>query len=365
MRQPLKIGVDGRLLQGNLTGVGKYVLNLINYIIDRDGNFSAVVVTNNHLSPQVSNKKIKVVLDKIIFAKVKPMVWSRFLSARLLNKEEVDIYLSGDGFLPFFLKTSKIISVVHDINHILVPETMSNLRLLTTKLFFKTDISKASFIISNSFGTAKKLETYYKKSSDLVIYPIIDDWYKVLNKDEVTNRLKELNVTFPYILTVATEEPRKNLIKTIQAFISLKKRNKISAHKLLLVGSKGWKSESLLSLISNNPDIIRMGYISDEMMPYLYNGADIFVFPSKYEGFGIPPREALLCGTNVIVSDIPELREATFNAGTYIDPENETAYEHAILETLSRSTGKAFNTIDFTQEDQIKDLLPFLKAKFL
>lgn len=364
MKKVLKIGVDGRLLQGNLSGVGKYVLNIINYIVNNDPGFSIIVVTNLPLSNQVDTSKIKVINDKKFFGKVKPMVWSRLLSGRLFNRQKIDIYFSGDAFLPFFLATNNIVSVVHDINHLLVPETMSNLRLLTTKLFFKNDVSKASVIISNSFGTAEKLEKYYNRKSDLVIYPIIDSWYRVIDRALVAQRLKELKVNFPYILTVATEEPRKNLVKTIEAFIALKKENRIPFHKLLLVGSRGWKSENLTNLISDNADIIRMGYISDENMPYLYNGADVFVFPSKYEGFGIPPRESLFCGTQVIVSDIPELREATFNKGIYINVEDDAGFKNAIVEVLDNAkTMEEFATI--TAEDQVEHLIPLLKGKFL
>lgn len=363
MKKPIKIGVDGRLLQGNLTGVGKYVLNLINYMTNHDERFAIIVVTNRALSEQVNNRKIKIVTAQKKYAKVKPMIWSRFFSSKLLNKQNVDIFLSGDSFLPYFLKTKNIISVVHDINQILVPETMSMLRLLTTKLFFKKDLAKARLIVSNSFGTAAKLERYYNRKTDVVIYPITDKWYKKLGEEEVVDKLSAININFPYILTVATEEPRKNLLKTLNAFIALKKENKIPLHNLLLVGSKGWKSKSLEQLIAGRSDVIRMGYIGDAVMPYLYNGADIFVFPSKYEGFGIPPREALLCGTKVIVSDIPELREATYNEGTYINADDEEEFKNAILHNLNEKHKKV-DPANFFTSDQLENFLPCLKDRF-
>jgi glycosyltransferase involved in cell wall biosynthesis len=355
----IKLGVDGRLLQGDLTGVGKYVLNLLLYVLENDRNIKIVVFTSRNVSPQISNAGFFVIKDKDTFSKVKPMIWSKFLSSRLINKEKLDIYFSGDGFLPFFLKVKKIVSVVHDLNHILVPDTMSTLHLITNRLFFKRDISKATYLIANSYATAEKFKHYYSRNIDVVIHPVIDKWYKVIDKTTVDKKLGFIDINYPYILTVATREPRKNLIKTINAFVSLKKKKLLPLHKLILVGSVGWKSNNLQSVIDSNEDVISLGYVRDDMMPYLYNGADLFVFPSKYEGFGIPPREALLCGAKVVVSDIPELREATYNLGSYLDPENQDDFENLILENLNKSSPSVSATTTFPADnDQIAKLLP-------
>jgi len=176
---------------------------------------------------------------------------------------------------------------------------------------------------------------------------------RILDKEMVNKTLQVFHISTPYILTVATQEPRKNLVKTIEAFISLKKKGKIPFHKLLLVGSRGWKSNYLQGLIDSNKDIVSMGYMDDDKMPYLYNGADLFVFPSKYEGFGMPPREALLCGTGVVVSDIPELREATFGLGIYIDPENRDQFEQAIIEGIkNKKVSKGLENSYYNKETE-------------
>lgn len=353
----VRIGVDGRLLQGKLTGVGKYVLNLLCYIAENSADISIVVFSNREINN--SSKVFETIYDRPAFARIKPMIWSKFFSYRLINKSNLQIFLSGDGFVPLFIKVRKIISVVHDLNHILVPETMSGLHLIASKLFFKKDVLKASYIITNSYGTAQKVEQYFKKKTDIVVYPIIDKYFKILDKDQVKQKLAVLKITSPYILTVATQEPRKNLIKTISAFISLKHDGEISSHKLLLVGSKGWRSEELQKLIDQHDEIISMGYIEDETMPYLYNGADVFVFPSKYEGFGMPPREALLCGASVVVADIPELREATCGLARYIDPEDKHLFKHAILDGI-KDKGNVFFRENAGCKDQLEKLIPLI-----
>jgi len=219
----IKIGVDGRLLQGNLTGVGKYVLNLINYICSQDENIHFSIYSNRLITCTFKYQRVTIIYDKVYFAKLKPMVWSKLFSYRIINNDRPDIFLAGDAFVPAYLKIKKILSIVHDLNSIIAPETMSPLRLITDKLFFKRDIKKATVIISNSYGTAAKLKLYFNMDSQLIIHPIMDNWFEVLDKVLVQSKLNDLSIHYPYILTVATQEPRKNLDKTIKAFVSLKK----------------------------------------------------------------------------------------------------------------------------------------------
>jgi glycosyltransferase involved in cell wall biosynthesis len=357
----IKIGVDGRLLQGNLTGVGKYMLNLIDQLCIINNNISFSIYSNKEILCKFKSDRVKVIYDSTWSAKIKPMVWSKLFLYRLINRDKPNIYLSGDGFVPLLINKVKIVSVVHDVNSIIAPETMSRLRMLTDKLFFKTDIKKADVVISNSEGTADKLKQYYGISTDVVINPIIDDWYKKLDEGDVKRHLPAMGLAFPYILTVATREPRKNLDKTINAFLSIKKSGFLPSHKLVLVGSKGWKSDTIDELTSKNEDIIvQLGYTADEMMPYLYNGADVFVFPSIYEGFGMPVREALLCDVPVITSDLPELREASYGKAIYINPQNDEEFKRAIVKAVSTKHNNLLGSAINPASKQLNQLLSIL-----
>lgn len=363
----IKIGVDGRLLQGNLTGVGKYVLHFIEYIAANIKEAEIKVYTNRDLKILFVSQKIAIVRDKEIFRKIKPMVWSKFLSFKIINADRPDIYLSGDTFVPLFLRVKKILSVVHDVSHIVAPETMSQLHLLMSKVFFRADLLKADAIITNSKGTAEKVKKYFNRKTDVIFYPVIDNWFTKLDAELVKQELKKLNINYPYILSVATQEPRKNLDKTINAFIYLKKKGELNNYKLLLIGGKGWKSTEIELLISSfSNDIISLGYVSDSILPFLYNGANLFVFPSKYEGFGMPPREAMLCETRVLVTDIPELREATYGLADYINNLDEESFGGKILESISEgkvySKEKLESLSTFNQRHEIIPLIRQLAA---
>lgn len=356
------IGVDGRLLQGNLTGVGKYILNLIEYIALNDSNTEIRVYTNRKISCSFNASNIFIVEDKTIFFKIKPMIWSKFFSHRIINNDKIDIYLSGDTFVPLFLQSKKILSIVHDVAFIITPKTMSRLHLLISKVFFKRDLLKADALIANSKGTADKIKKYFNRQADVIVYPIIDKWFEVKNKAAINEKLLKLNIRWPYILSVATQEPRKNLDKTIKAFISVKRNGKLKDYKLLLIGSKGWKSKKIKGLISSyKNDILSLGYIKDSLLPYIYNGAALFVFPSQYEGFGMPAREAMLCGAKVVVTDISELREATYNNAFYVNNLDEESLGNAMVNAIMSGVAATKNFVDEYSDNQIQQLIPLIR----
>jgi glycosyltransferase involved in cell wall biosynthesis len=354
--KPIRIAVDGRLLQGQLTGVGKYVLSLLHYVCYNSENITFLVYTNRLLHCEILSNKIVVKFDNKFMSRIKPMIWSKLFASRLINKDSADIYFAGDALLPIFLKNKKIVSVIHDFNSIIAPETMPVLRLITDKIFFKHDIHKAKIVIANSYGTAEKFKHYFKRSANIVIHPIIDDSYVKLDEKAVQEHLERLNINYPYLLTVSTQEPRKNMDKTIKAFIELKSENKLFGFKLLLIGLKGWKTDVIQNLLqSYKEDVISLGYVAEDMMPYIYNGAKLFLFPSDYEGFGMPAREAMLCGTTVVVSDIVELKEASYNKGSYVDPNNMEQFKRAIMQNVESGKGIDFNSLKST--DQLDQLI--------
>jgi len=125
---------------------------------------------------------------------------------------------------------------------------------------------------------------------------------------------------------VATLEPRKNILRLIKAFVSLN----LADYQLVLAGKPGWGSLSL----PQADNIIYPGFISDRDLPTLYSGADFFVYPSLYEGFGLPVLEAMACGTPVITSNISSLPEIVGQAGLLINPKSQTELETAILKLV-------------------------------
>jgi len=350
----IEIAVDGRPLQGQLSGVGKYVWQTILNILKITTNVTFTVYTNRPLEFKIEDDRISVYLDNR-YQKLKPLLWSKFLLARLIKKNPPSFTFFGGTFTTVQKIPGKSIVVVHDLNHIYAKETMTKLHYYTHMLFFKHDIKKADFVICNSAGTSAKLKKLHNIQSDFILHPPIDERYKLLSNAEVENVLNSLGINYPYILTVATQEPRKNLYKTIQAFKHLKAQDEIKSYKLLLVGGKGWKNEEIQNLIISDPDIVELGYVDEHYLPYIYNGAKAFVFPSKYEGYGMPANEAILCGKKPVVSDIDELHEATSRYGYFIDPDNIKEYADTILKAVIFSATHKREDINNITQDRLAE----------
>jgi glycosyltransferase involved in cell wall biosynthesis len=234
--------------------------------------------------------------------------------------------------LPILPKSVKTILTIHDLNYIFVPESVPFTNLYAHRLFFRKDLMRADNIVCNSEGTASRLKHFFGVDVSAIVRPGVNDFFNnTIDGKNIYSILQKHKIQSPYILTVASLEPRKNLPALIKAFLSLKKRGDLPGYKLILTGGGGWKNKDLIETMKGQQDIVSLGYLEDTDVRALYAGADIFILPSLYEGFGMPVLEARACGSKVIIaSDIPELREAGGKETIYITPTVEGIIEGLI-----------------------------------
>jgi len=150
------------------------------------------------------------------------------------------------------------------------------------------------------------------------------------------SRLRGIGIDYPYILYLGTLEPRKNVERLIEAFIQLKKKQ--INEKLLISGIKGWDYQSIFDKVASlgvEKEIIFSGFIPNELIPFLYNGASAFVYPSLYEGFGLPVLEAMACGVPVVTSNVSSLPEVAGDAAILINPYSVDELADGIWRILS------------------------------
>ena len=206
-------------------------------------------------------------------------------------------------------------------------------------------IDEETWVICASHSTKNDLCNYLKNKIDVnkifVVYPGASDiFYPCLDMDKISITKKKYGIPdSPYILSLSTLEPRKNIEHTIRCFLNLVQQEKIKDLYLVLAGNKGWNYEGIFQLITENKDLqerlIIIGYVQDEDLAALYSGALVFVYPSFYEGFGLPPLEAMQCGTPVITSNTSSLPEVVGDAGFMLDPLDQDGLSQSILQIYS------------------------------
>lgn len=214
---------------------------------------------------------------------------------------------------PYLSRVEKI-TFIHDLAFIDLPKTIEPRNLSYLRKRVRWSINRSSIIVCVSHFTKRRVQTVFNVDSNriLVVPPVPDEKFYHSTKISRESLSRKYNLPSKYILTVGTLEPRKNISALIMAF-SLLPINLQQKHPLVIVGAKGW-IEKYKTL---NQYVHFTGFIDDNDMPSIYKGAECFLFPSKYEGFGLPVLEAILAQTPVVSTDIDSVREFAGNTITY------------------------------------------------
>lgn len=251
---------------------------------------------------------------------LKRIIFEVFLLKFYIKKKHFDLYHSPHYILPNRFKIPAVVTI-HDLITLDFPELCKYQSVFYFNFFFKKTIRNANIIIAVSHIVKKDIIRHFNVDAHKirVIHLGIDPIFKnTLDFDlAIKYRLPE-----KYILFVGNIEGKKNLTRLLLAFNELINQNKIE-HKLVLVGKKGWKNKSVYKTISKynlKPYILFTGYVPKKDLPAIYSMSDLFVFPSIYEGFGIPPLEAMACGIPVIVSNQGASPEICGDACLLVNP---------------------------------------------
>jgi len=319
----MKIAINCRsFLNKNYTGIGRYAHSLVNSLAEIDQENQYFLYAKKKL---FDTKRVLPKFDNENFA-VKRDRFSRGLSKTVGS---VDLYHSPSPDI-VNIKNAKIIVTVHDLVYKTFPEGHTEETLRLTDEQFSSFLPIVSKVICSSKNTRADLHNHFdiEESKTCSIDQGIDQkvFYKIEGEEKVRakKRIKELGIQDPFILTVGTIEPRKNLKGTLEAFAILKSR-KIFDGKLVVVGMKGWKTEDIMNFVEKlglSDEIIFPGFVSNDELRYLYNLSEVFMFPSLYEGFGYPIVEAFGCGAAVVTSNVSSCVEVAGEAGLTVDPKN-------------------------------------------
>ncbi len=230
----------------------------------------------------------------------------------------------------------KIITTVYDMTYVRFPETMDARNLRRISAGMERSAKRSDRIITISEFSKREIIDLLGVPEEKVsvIYSAPSFSEETVDSEDT---LGKYGITKPYILYVGTIEPRKNLVRLIHAFEMLKRNEKLP-YRLVLAGGKGWQNEEIYRAAKESPfaeDIIFTGYISNSERNCLYQNAELFVFPSLYEGFGMPPLEAMHWGCPVVTSDAASMPEICGDAAALVNPLDEEDIVKGIMAVLS------------------------------
>ena len=314
-----KILIDTISLLSPLTGIGKYTYEVSNILKDRlDIEFFYGYYSKELIEPSTHQgiKGLKSTINRFPFIK-KIFREILFISSRLFASK-YDLYWQPNFIPNRGVKAKKIVTTVHDFSFFIHRDFHPKETLEYFDNNFYKNIYKSDFIITGS---------KYTKNEILDRLDFTEDKIKVIYHGVNHNVFKlyrdiELDFELPtkFILSVGSIEPRKNLLGLLKAYNLLDKNIK-DEYKLILVGFKGWENREIIELINSNKEYIDyLGFISTEDLAKVYNLATCFVYPSFYEGFGLPIAEAMACGTAVISSNSSSLPEVGGDSVIYCNP---------------------------------------------
>lgn len=250
-----------------------------------------------------------------------------------LFRSQSDIYHFFNFIVPPKIK-GHIVNTVHDMVFKKFPNTMTKANYKRLEKNLKRSCDNSDIIITVSDNSKKEIMEYFnmpERKIRIVPNGVDLNFYKPIRN---VNVIKKYKIEKPYFLYIGTLEPRKNIPNLIRAFnILLQKLNKKDII-LVIGGRKGWRYDEIYKCVEElklEDDVLFLGYVPIEDMPALYTQAISFVFPSLYEGFGIPPLEAMACGTPVIASNTSSLPEVVGDAGMLVNPYDIEELSNAMM----------------------------------
>jgi glycosyltransferase involved in cell wall biosynthesis len=329
----MKIAIDAHAIGRHLTGNEVYVRSLLSglAVVDRQSEYLAYVSVpgvESLIPPRISVKNVS----------NNPFVRLGFDLTRRLRSDRPDLlHVQFTG--PLVCNVPQVVSV-HDVSFLEHPEYFPKSRCLQLRMTVSRTVIRAARVLTGTeFARQSILKAYPIDPDKVVTVPIAaNPIFRPLARERAQREVRDrLQFDGPYILTVGDLQPRKNQIGLIHAFEGLVETYPQIRHKLVLAGKETWFAPQIYQAAKNSrvaDRIIFTGFVEDDYLLRLYNACDCFVFPSFYEGFGIPILEAMACGRAVACANTSSMPEVADGAGILFDPTSKSEIVRALADIL-------------------------------
>jgi glycosyltransferase involved in cell wall biosynthesis len=337
----LKIGFDAIALLSPLTGIGQYAKHLLESM-DAMPELEVQKFYATGWSKGIRQKPIPLMASrwKSMATRLIPNTydWSRRLQQRYFTagiKALKPALYHEPNFLAFEFDGPTAITV-HDLSWIRYPHMHPIERVRAMDKYFEPGLRRASRVLTDSEFVKQELIDVFGLRPEIIhpVYLGVEPLFYPLNTTQTSDTLTPLGLGYrQYLLAVGTLEPRKNLGLALRAFMALPPATR-KRYPLVLVGMSGWHTSALeqqLAPLIQAGEVRQLGYLSREDLVKVTAGALAMVYPSVYEGFGLPPLEAMACGVPVIAANASSIPEVVGRTGILIDPQDETQLTQAML----------------------------------
>lgn len=341
----VRIVINAIPLLSPLTGVGSYIYNIAKRLKSLDNSYEYIYFYgyfSKGLLVYTGEKRILRDFNKIkYYAKKIPFVARSLRTLKgYLSKipyKEFDLYFEPN-FIPLDgISAKRVVTTIPDFSFYKYPQWHPRDRIEFFKENFWKNICRSHIIITGSHYIKTEVLKLLNFNSDkikVIYYGYDKDVLRTYNLSDLSTFRVRFKLPKYFLLFVGALEPRKNLECLIKAYMSLNKDMKKDL-KLVLAGASGWRNEGIMSLIKKEKENIHyLGYVSNQELAFLYNLATLFVYPSLYEGFGLPPLEAMACGCPAVVSNVSALPEVCGDAAYYVDPHHVESVAEGIYKLL-------------------------------
>lgn len=363
--QDMKIVIDLTALSYHITGIERYALCITEKMLDIDKKNEYILLFRNEIYDSffkyIDDKRIRA---KIIYGKNK-LLFFQVVLPYALYKIKADCYLFLAFTSPILFKRKKIFNTIHDVGIWDYPMALSRLHKFYFRISCRASARVSQGIITVSQFSQKRIHSVLGVPLNRikVIPSAIPE--TLLNAKTVPFEMvkEKYNIPSRYIMSLSTLEPRKNLELLLKAFTKIKD---LVDYDLVLVGRIGWKMEEVLSKYTLDSRIHMTGFVDDEDVATIYKNAMCFVFSSIYEGFGLPPLEALALGTPVISSNAASMPEVLMEQAVYFENNDIEDLKKKLVEikNLTNFMPKGLNEYQretFSFEQSAKRVLEFIK----
>jgi glycosyltransferase involved in cell wall biosynthesis len=338
----VRIAIDYTAAINQRAGIGRFVRNLVGSLVALDTQDQFVLV---HAAPNDGLVAPVPATANVATRQLRlPERWLSVLWHRLRvplpidwATGPVDIFHAPDFVLPPVRRARRVLTV-HDLAFLLYPECADTRLRDYLMAVVPRSVRAADFVVADSANTQNDVICLLGADPErtAVVPGGVEPRFRPTSAEAVSEFRARHGLDHPFVLSIGMIEPRKNWQGLIRAYSHLRAHHGLP-HRLVLAGPRGWLWESIFEERDRSPfrnDILFLGFVADEDLPTLYTAADVFAFPSFYEGIGLPPLEAMSCGTPVVISDAASLPEVVGDAGLTVPAEDVDALAEALGQVL-------------------------------